>query len=69
MFIVARLLVLTPFWIVFLLGAAATALDLLRGRLDWSMPFVLIWGGVTGLVTYAAWSDWKKERGKRESLK
>jgi hypothetical protein len=63
----ARVLVLAPFWIVFLLGAYATAFDLLRGRADWWMLFLPMWGVVTGLVTYAAWSDWNKERGKSKS--
>jgi len=67
MFIVARILVLAPFWILFLLGADATVFNLRLGRADWWMLFLPMWGVLTGLVTYWAWSDVKKERGKRQS--
>lgn len=64
---VVRTVVLAAFWLVLLLGAYATAFDLLLGKVDWWMLLLPMWVVVTGLVTYSAWDDWKKTRGERKS--
>lgn len=56
--------VLVAFWVVLVPGAYVIGSDLLQGTVDWWIFLLLMWAGVTGLMTYSAWGDWRKLRGK-----